>query len=199
MGESDDKDGRELSQGDLFSAISEFMSRAVKAQAAIDAHGFGPPEPPEGELAQARRRFWSGIEEPSGCTCEVCGRWARIHRRRITAGAAGCAMWMLKYHRQEWVHVAAAAPKQFIENREYNRLGYWGLLEAQPNVSDPSKRTLGIWRLTDSGVEWVRQRRAVPAWVEVYDDRVVRVADDVVYFAAAMGEHFDYEDFLANL
>ena len=150
-------------------------------------------------LQAAVLAFRAGIRTPEGHVCPVCDRWARVHRRRITAGAASTAAWMFKYHGEAWVHVAAAAPKRLIQNREYNRLGYWDLLEPQPNVTDPKKRTLGLWRLTVPGIAWVRQSLVVPAWVEIYNDAVVRRADTMVPFSASMAEHFDYDEFLANL
>jgi hypothetical protein len=120
-------------------------------------------------------------------------------KRRVNETMAKALMWMYKHHHLSWVNMPTVAPRWAIRNREYTRLNYWGLVELQPNVDDPSKRTTGVWRVTSHGEQWLQGSVRIAQAVLVFDDQVIDQMPETIAVADCFGVHFDYAALMAGL
>ena len=69
---------------------------------------------------------------------------------------------------------------------------YWGLIVELPPQGD--QKSSGHWKLTRTGVEFVRNEVGIPEWAIVYDDRVLRYEGKTVRISEAIKKKFDYEE-----
>lgn len=159
-------------------------------------------------LKEAKKWLRERIDEGAACPC--CTQFAKTYKRRLNSGMAASILAL--YQRTEqlkpaegWLHI----PRDFegankklmtvLGNREYPRLRYWGLLEqfGGPNeVADTPAS--GKWRLTKKGVDFVLGEVKVPAYVILYDNRVMSRApiEEQVDIRAALGTKFSYDELM---
>lgn len=146
-------------------------------------------------LAEARKDFQKVIHEDGG-RCPCCRRWGKINGYQITSTQARGMIWMLKnFSKATWVDLRKA-PKWILRSKAMATLHHWGLLEAQPKDTDPTKRGLGLWRLTPQGRDFVHRRTTVPKHAFVFDNKLIKFSKEQVDVVQALGENFSYEELM---
>jgi hypothetical protein len=160
---------------------------------------------PEGlddwSLAHAREHLRERVE--NGIKCPCCGQFAKVYRRKLNSGMAASLLWLVKTFEktQTWVEVQKKAPRYVMANREMGKLVHWGLVELQENLDDPKRKTIGLWRPTGTGVDFIYGRLVVPCRVYLYDNTVVGFDSKRIGIREALetkNNKFDYDELMRS-
>lgn len=120
--------------------------------------------------------------ENGGCKCPACGQHVELKERRITASMAKVLIAMTKKAGDRGEVNISDVPG--VRGGDYGKLRYWGLIEPV---------SMGRWKVTQKGRDFVADRVRVEASVWVYNDRVRRKSDDTVNIRQVLGASADYD------
>jgi hypothetical protein len=135
-----------------------------------------------------------------GATCPCCDRFARRYRRGLTAGMAVVLCRIVRRSVGKgtpWVNVTEL--KDPPRGGDYAKARHWGLIEqAPPDPDDPTRRSSGVWRATNKGVDFALGRITVPrAYIE-YDSTVLGFEQEHVSIQQALGNRFCYATLMSG-
>lgn len=142
-------------------------------------------------LAEARDALRELVEEGHRCPC--CTQYAKVYRWALYRGAIG---FLSRLYR-------AGGTTEFVDSKlvklpgqggDGSRLRNFGLVE-QESQRRPDGGKSGWWRVTAEGERFLRGQHAVPKYVYVYDNRVLR-RDGPDVMARDIDTDFDYALFV---
>ncbi len=141
------------------------------------------------------QQFLERLKSGEKTTCECCGRYAQMYKRKITSTMA----------KQLLEFVRAGGAKQYIHTAkvvsdrsgagDFAKLRYWGLIMPLEN-DNPAKKTSGYWTLTHEGRSFIKGLWAVAEYIFVYDDEVIGRSDKVAFFHDCLKQHFNYGELM---
>ena len=77
------------------------------------------------------------------------------------------------------------------------KLYHWGLIEEMAkDPGDTTRRTSGLWRPTEKGVQFVQCLLQVPKRVYLYNNEILGWDDQTVTIRDALGTKFDYAELM---
>jgi hypothetical protein len=119
-------------------------------------------------IDDAVMQLYARLETGSECPC--CGQMVKSYKRRLRANHVKFLLDLIeKSTRDEpWVHYR----KCRFAGRDYNYLAHFGLAEFKDR---------GLWQPTTKGRIFALGQTEVPEWVEVYNNRVIGVAEKTVH------------------
>ena len=149
-------------------------------------------------LAQAQAWLRDRLYE-GGAKCPCCKQFAKVYQRSINSGMAKALIEQWKAYGQEIAHTQKLWSDY---SKEAAQLSWWNLID-QPESRRSDGGRNGHWRVTDSGVLFVRDRLLVPKYRYVYDGRLVRsnkVNDENnrVDIRHCLREKFNYEELMSR-
>ena len=121
----------------------------------------------------------------TGLDCPACGQRIKVYWRSPNWEMAVVAIRLYRYHLEhpwEYSHVRdftmshPSAFKNYNWLGDYSKLRWWRLAEPAPPAEDGSVRS-GLWRITQSGIEWVTEQVKVPHYVRVFDANAIGEPD----------------------
>ena len=139
-----------------------------------------------------------------GITCPACGQLCKIYRRKLNSTMA-LALVMIYTHfklnpHHTWLHVAAFLVKvkrdSSIAGGDVVKLRYWGLLERAPGERDDGSDRVGRYRITDIGKRFVENAIAVPKYVYLYNQLLLRLSEEMTTITEALGDRFNYAELM---
>ena len=136
--------------------------------------------------------------EGEGCECPVCDQFVKVYRRKITSTMA---RQLLELHKrtiagQEWVH-GRDVVFGGTGTGDFAKLQFWGLIEPKPHrVGDDGKKTSGYWQLTNLGFAFCEKQTAVPLYLFIYNNQVLRESDECTSIEGALTDKFDYRELM---
>ncbi len=157
---------------------------------------------PTADATLREARAWLQVRLRKGEECPCCRRHARVYRRRLDSGNARALLLLVELHArgEQWVSIHRIVQKLGTSGIDASKLARWGLIEAKPSLSDPAKRTSGMWRPTPAGISFALGRSTVPKFADVYDGKTLRLdATQRVHIREALGKRFDYAALMANI
>ena len=143
---------------------------------------------------QDMRNAWIETISGAGGVCPCCDRWGKIDARAITETQALTLMWMYEHAGENWTDMTVA-PHWILRGKTYTTLKHWGLIEQQDNLTDPTKKHSGIWRVTSAGIEFVFGKE-VPKKAFIYNDQIVGFSEERTTIKGCFGRHFNYEEIM---
>jgi hypothetical protein len=148
-------------------------------------------------LAEARRRFVQGLDNPEGVICPCCFRYAKRYKRHLYSTQARDLIALYRLNRRngwdKFFHRSVVIPH--ANNNDLAFLRHWGLLEQEPNV-DPSKKDSGRFRITTAGRQFVEDAIHVPKFCIQYHDHIEGFSRETVSIREALGHRFDYMELM---
>ena len=132
------------------------------------------------------------MSEEGSNKCGCCGANIRVYRRKLNSGMARVLCWFVAHRMGEWTHVVEI-PAEIDRGHEIGRLSYWNLVERQKNI-DATKRSSGIWRVTNAGISFVLHDTKIPshAFCSVPGHVILGFENDLITIHDALKERFDY-------
>lgn len=122
--------------------------------------------------------------------CPCCDQNVHVYYRHLNGPMARTLIHMYYYdrlHPGEWMHVDNYLVEAGIKNsRYYSLMLFWGLIEhAQVQREDDNPRS-GLWRITEQGRQFVRERRREPEAFWMYNDDNFGFATDTCDVRSAL-------------
>lgn len=147
-------------------------------------------------------KLWVQANLRHGVTCPTCGQFAKLYRRPINSTMAYALV--LIYHASRggagWIHVAQFLVKtkndSTIAGGDVVKLRYWGLLERQKDRREDGSDRVGMYRITEVGKKFVEGKIAVPAYVYLYNQLLLRLSEEMVTITEALGSKFSYDELM---
>ena len=130
------------------------------------------------------------------CKCPVCGQTVKLYPRNLSSALARFLIDIYKLTidrpaHSRWVNVS----QEMIDrtehhvSRDYAKLRFWGLLEANATQN-------GEWRITEAGIAFVEGRSVTPQKAYVYNNYCVRLSSTMTDIKGALGKKFSLHDLL---
>lgn len=157
-------------------------------------------------LTHARKWLFDTVEDGAKCPC--CQQLAKLYKRNLNSGMARSLVWLVRQSNANkvnglspagWVYLGKEAPAWLLRTKELATTRHWGLVELKPrDPEDTARRTSGIWRPTEKGVDFVHCRLRVPKRVHLYDNIQCGWSEEHVSVVEALGTKFDYASLMAG-
>jgi hypothetical protein len=141
-----------------------------------------------------------------GVACPTCGQLCKVYRRKLNSTMALALVLIYQFfktHPQaEWLHVAAFLVKvkrdSSIAGGDVVKLRYWGLLERATGERDDGSDRVGRYRITEVGKQFVEGKIAVPRYVYLYNQLLLRLSEEMTTMREALGDRFKYDELMGN-
>jgi hypothetical protein len=133
-----------------------------------------------------------------GTRCPCCARLCRLYPRKLNSGIARSLIWLVKSYEDypRWIDVPAEGTKVVTRSRELGKLVHWGLILRRPN-DNPRKKTSGLWKPTQAGIDFVYDRVTVVSHVYLTYDNILRgYSKKQISIQDALGQHFHYQELM---
>lgn len=119
--------------------------------------------------------------------CPHCGRYAQIYKRHIHATIANQLIMLFKLggHSGKYVHAADIIPDGQAGPGDLTKAKYFGLIQPMPDNNE-AKKSSGYWTLTDDGHKFVTGKKEIPAYLLIFDDKVIGKSEDTIYISDAL-------------
>lgn len=142
-------------------------------------------------IADARRILNERAKD--GMTCPCCNQLVKIYKRKLNANMVRFLIDLVLEHHtaRSWVSYLAC---RFL-GRDYNYLQLFGLAKTRKNT-DKTKKSSGMWKPTEDGINFVAGRNTAPEYVKVYNNRVIRTSKKRVTVREALQNKFNYDDLM---
>ncbi len=141
-----------------------------------------------------------------GTACPVCNQYVKMYRKSIDAASAKCliTLYNLDFYKpsREWWHISSEIKAPHSVGGNFAKLSYWGLIEQRPKKAGEksSKRTTGMWKITQQGKDFVSLNVTLPKYVKLYngvsygleegeDKKSLSIMD-------VLGNRFDYTELM---
>ena len=138
-----------------------------------------------------------------GCKCPCCGRISKAYKKRLHRGIGGALSILLSQaggaHIFKHIDDLATVSKSYMTPTNLAAAKYWGLTVAKytafkGDAPDREVRDSGYWCITEKGMNFVLDKKAIPKYKYVLLGNVVRTTGDDVYFSNIMFDHFSLEE-----
>jgi len=106
-----------------------------------------------------------------------------------------------------WLHVPSFLAGQRLPPRvlaairgDWGKLKYWGLLEEKPTVRDDGSKHAGYYRITPTGVDFVKNRIVVPKYAYFYSGVLKKEiqVNESVDIQTALSDSFKYDELMST-
>ena len=149
-------------------------------------------------LSDARKEVMAALDE--GIICPCCDKYVRQYKRKFNSTMARSLMWLVQTHMNiddDWVNVPYIAPRWLVQTNQLPTVRWWGLIERHPNTDSATKHS-GLWRPTQSGIDFAYKKSKIIASAITYNGNVTGFTGDEITIEDALGETFDYSEMMAT-
>ena len=137
-----------------------------------------------------------------GVICKACDSFCKVYTRSISYGMARSIIRLYAARRQELTHTPSFLSKFYPEGADFTKLEWWGLIEKPNLVRDDGSKRVGMWRVTNKGVQFAKNKINVWNKLLEYHSEVIgtpKEAKKVVVIDLinpANKEFFDYTEIM---
>jgi len=160
-------------------------------------------------IGEGAKKLLDIMLEGDQAECPCCSQTCAIYPRGLYDKMAAWLVFLVRTYEVTgtWVDIKAFP----VRGGDYAKLVYWGMAELSP-ATPANKRTSGMWRPTDKGIDFVYHRIQVPSHVLLYNGKVCAVEGTVgvrpareyrggwclnrISIIDALGEKWDYRSLL---
>lgn len=152
----------------------------------------------EDTLKAAKQHLRNNFNKGTDCPC--CGQFVKLYKRKLNSGMAYALLNIYRHHRQDQVNV-----KDFLRinklpnNHDWTLLKYWKILEEVEGDIPEEKKSNGIWKITDFGVEFLFGRVKVPSHVHLFNNKYQGHSDKEITIKEAFGNKFNYTELMQTI
>lgn len=146
------------------------------------------------DYLQRLRKDYLKVLQGKGGVCPCCDRKGKYNAFLITRKNAQALVWMYYNGDQDgWVNTANNAPRDFMRAKTFTNMRYWGLIEPYPN-DDKDKRGSGYWRITNTGVKYLKGEIALPQKAYIYNRTLMGYGEKQIFFSDCFKEYFKLDE-----
>ncbi len=124
-------------------------------------------------------------------TCGHCGGRSKVYAYKLGSYARVLCWMAYKSTENKYHHIPSSGA--INGGGDYAKLRYWGLIDRMSNT-DGTKRSSGMWRLTDLGRDFARGHTTVSAvcYYRHPEGGVLGFEPEQISIREAIGKQFDY-------
>lgn len=153
-----------------------------------------PPITDPAPLAKVRGALNDVLLNEQLVDCPCCDQRCKIYRRPIHATMARELISIYKFYpdpQGEFFHLPTLLSPR---GGDVLKLSYWGLITPEVGTREDGSGRNGWWRITETGVAFVRGWVSVPRHAVIYAGRLLDLDDtEKVTIQQALGNKFDYD------
>lgn len=139
-------------------------------------------------LMEAARR-------PGGAICPITGRFTKIGDRAFNTAMAAALRYFGENTAPGEYLLTSKLPVSILASKQHTTMKYWGFLEPPERTRSTKGGSVGLWRITEKGRQFLRGDIKVPLKVVSFNGKLERLhGPDVSIFEITEG--FDYEKFI---
>lgn len=136
-----------------------------------------------------------------GSKCPVCEQNVKMYWKKIDSMMA---YYLIKLHRvasnnpeRTYFHVEDDLGVPLKVGGSWAKLRWWGLIQEQPkDKTVTTKRTSGMWMLTQKGEDFVKDRISVKKYVKLYNGGIHGTDGDEVTIKQCLKDSFDFQELM---
>ena len=138
-----------------------------------------------------------------GCECPCCGQFVKLYNFKLSSSQVVGLIYLYKLDKEN--------PDSFFKVKDIERYKegfgggsfakgkHWGLITDELN-DDTSKRTSGLWRITERGRKFVEGTIVLPHGVKLYNKKKYGYdKSKLINIKEALGKKFDYKELMDNI
>jgi hypothetical protein len=150
-------------------------------------------DPKKMSLAEARKWLRTRAATLKQYECPCCKQDVQVFKRKLNANMARFLISLTYEHlvRGDWVHYKKCS----YRGRDYPYLPAWGLAETAAN-EDSKKRSSGLWRPTEKGIDFVYGRIKVPTHAYIFDNQYLKHTRELIDIRGVLKEPFDFAELM---
>ena len=154
----------------------------------------------ENDTLKTAREFL-GANWKKGAICPCCNQPVKLYKRKLNSSMAYGLIILYRAHCKDGFDSYIKMNQEIANlgipssNVEYAKLAYWKLIEEKPNT-DSSKRTSGLWRITENGKKFVLGQVKVPSHALVFNKKVRGYSDTYLTIKESLGSKFNYAELM---
>lgn len=150
-----------------------------------------------------KHSLFTSSKMKEGCKCPVCNQNVKMYKKKVDSQMA---FFLIKLHRltkknpfKTFFHVQDDINVTMKVGGAWAKLRYWELIEEQPkDKSDTTKKTSGMWRITDKGMMFVEGNLSIPKYVKLYNQTFYGYdGDERISIEQALKEKFNYRELMS--
>jgi len=98
----------------------------------------------------------------------------------------------------DWIHVPRLEKSmESVKSPCLTQLGRWQLIEKHPGKEvDPARKSSGLWRPTELGIDFVYGRVRIPGHVFVTDGKILARSIEEIDIWQALRKKFNYQELM---
>lgn len=124
--------------------------------------------------------------------CPCCDQTVKVYKRAINKGMVTDLVSLYKKSITDFVHITEFTTPH--SSREIGTLKLWGLVERMP-VDTTNKRTSGMYKITEHGIQFVAGKRSVPKYALMYNSECLGHEGDQVFIQDCL-DIFNYKELM---
>lgn len=152
-------------------------------------------------IESAKGRLFTSQAIKDGNNCPVCEQNVKMYWKKIDSQMA---YYLIKLHRVEsnnphktYFHVEDDLGVPLKVGGSWAKLRWWGLIEEQiKNREVTVKRTSGMWKLTERGVNFIHNRISVKKYVKLYNRKCHGADGELVDIKHCLGSKFNFKELM---
>lgn len=144
-----------------------------------------------------------------GCICPSCNGVVKLYNRPITAAmAVGLILIYRKSQTDknlvlgDYIHIETLFKEAEFGptvRADVPKLRFWGLLERKPGEKKDGNPQNGYYRITKTGIDFVKRKIAIPSHVKLYNDRIIGFSEKMTDIHECLKKRFNYDELLKDL
>lgn len=140
-------------------------------------------------------------EDKQECAC--CHQDVNAHKHKVTWAQAVALTVLVDMCEQEpgYHHVddikdqtLARLHETHIVLSHWSVMAKWSLIEDEPNLTDPEKRTSGMWRPTVRGIDFVYDRYLISKYLWTFNNTILHESEENISIQGATGEQYSWPE-----
>ncbi len=162
----------------------------------------------EGNIRVLKDQLFTSKNMEDGTICAVCNQNVKMYLKSIDAEMGKCliTLFILDFEKptREWWHVGTEIKVPFKVSGSFAKMRYWGLIEQRPKKAGEksSKRTTGMWRITQQGRDFVSLNITLQKYVKLYNGVSYGLEEGEDKKSLSMmdvlGNRFDYNELMGR-
>jgi len=156
----------------------------------------------ESNLESIKSSIFSKENMKDGCKCPACNQNVKMYKKKIDSQMS---FFLIKLYRlskknpfKSYFHVQDDIDVSMKVGGSWAKLRYWELIKEQPkDSSDTTKRTSGMWRITDKGIMFVENNLKVPKYVKLYNQTFYGYDGEMTSIEETIKDRFNYSELMS--
>lgn len=138
-----------------------------------------------------------------GVSCPCCNQTVKLYKRKLNSSMAlGLIMISQKHNgvnTSNWFHLEdyfKDLPVHSTVRGDIPKLRHWGLIEAKQGIKEDGNKHVGLYRITEKGIQFVNNLIDVPEKAKLYNNRFYGTDGKSISIRQALTNKFNYNELM---